>query len=448
MIEPRATQAAGAKNNGIVDPALAPMAHGSTHRPIPWNKSSSGAHKTVTAEPMGQCGATGHRVHPAPAAILEAAPGIERVFVLWDEENVSARSGLDVRVVVEELEQAARALTAGPGVSFRLRVFADVGRLSRQFRTTVTRMGVSIIDNGVRKAEQADKHMERNMVEIADDFGTGSAAPRTALVLVTTDMDFGPVLKRVRESGVRVGLIVPDVSPAVDPQAPYCAVGPIQGPGSEAVHAFARRRPGSSGPGPGTAAVSASIWSLARHVDAVAMSAAVASGTMAPRRVFPAAGAPAAPRTPDRAGAAAATPPRATPPSAPAAATTGAVAAATPGRGTRGRAAAPAAAQASPAAPEATAPATPAGAALTPGDPQEAGETGGASDPPQRTPGGAAPPMRMCRACGVAKPAAAFSGRQWQGHASGGVAARRCRACIRAGQTVPARAARGRGRGR
>lgn len=248
---------------------------------------------------MGQCGVRRQRVSPSGTTVaLGHSGGLQggqsgapasRAFVLWDVENVPPASGIDAQAVVEELEQAAVAILGGGPLKMRFRLFADVERLARPFRKQMTRMGVMLVDNGVRKAEQADKHLERCLVELVDDFGTAERGRTpTAIILVTSDLDFATAGRRVREAGMPIGLVIPDPTaasratnlsrPAPSFRQLRTAVGPMGGSPFGPVPVLARRQPLPAPTSPGAHSPSQLEQRQHSNQGAAAPAAAAAAG--------------------------------------------------------------------------------------------------------------------------------------------------------------------------
>lgn len=151
---------------------------------------------------MGTCSSA------AKVVPINRAPGDCRVHVLWDVENVSPQSGEDVSVI-DAFQMAAEAIFPfAASASVRVRLFADVEKLQRHFRRTMTRCGATLIDNGIKKPEQADKNIERAVGELLEDFGRGRTAVQIAILLVTADLDFGAVKAKILEHDIPVGVVM------------------------------------------------------------------------------------------------------------------------------------------------------------------------------------------------------------------------------------------------
>lgn len=160
-----------------------------------------------------------------------------RCFVLWDVENIpiaTPKRG-DVGGCVRDALAAVRDACVLVGASddaarVRVEMFTDFARMPRPAKEALVSVrsasrrlpderasagvvgagavgagedvqsGVRLVDNGLAKKEQADKQIMLRMDELANDFGTD-----LDLVVVTSDHDFLPKARQLRESrGVRV----------------------------------------------------------------------------------------------------------------------------------------------------------------------------------------------------------------------------------------------------
>lgn len=216
------------------------------------------------------------------------------MFVVWDLENLPPVRGQAAVEVVADLEAcalAALALPAEPPPPIRIRAFVDVERLAPSMRRALSHCGVVLQDNGLAKSEQADRNIERFLLEVLDDFAapeplgrssTRSDASRQSpialVALVSSDLGFAPILSRLESAGIRCALILgtADAAALRQPLTTPIALSDSRHVRRLVARATASTALTSAGPGAIDTALEPA-WPLTRACSGVALAASLVS---------------------------------------------------------------------------------------------------------------------------------------------------------------------------